>query len=146
MQACDSLVELVERLLIKRTLGALGLANKAGLAVAGTAKVEGAIAGGGVAALVHGAEASDDGVNKLDRRYLAMCRDANRRPMIVRDLTIEQLSLALGRSNVVHAALTTGGATDLFMSEARRLHQYKAERLDRPDGKQAASRLPERRV
>ena len=45
---------------------------------------------------------------------------------IVTSLSTEQLSLAIGRSNVVHAALIQGGATQRFLSEAERLERYRS--------------------
>jgi len=38
---------------------------------------------------------------------------------------LEELSLALGRENVVHAALRVGGLADRFMAECRRLKDYR---------------------
>jgi len=45
---------------------------------------------------------------------------------IVSELTIDQISLAIGRSNVVHAAIISGGAAARLMDEARRLQRYRA--------------------
>jgi hypothetical protein len=36
------------------------------------------------------------------------------------------MSLAMGRANVVHAALKQGGAAEKFLSEARRLARFRA--------------------
>ena len=124
------LPDIVERLLVKRVCDALSLVNKAGLLVTGHAKVENAIGNGAAHVLVHGHDASRDGINRLDRQYNAMSRDAGRAPRIVLDLSIEQLSLALGRSNVVHAALKTGGVTGFFLSEVERLQRYRSEKPD----------------
>lgn len=128
--ASPDLPDVVERLLVKRVLDALSLANKAGLLVAGHAKVEAAIASGQPVALVQASDASPDGTVRLQRQFQAMCRDAGRTPRVVRNLSIEQLSLALGRENVVHAALKTGGVADLFLTEADRLQRFQAETLD----------------
>ena len=124
------LPDIVERLLVKRVCDALSLANKAGLVLTGTGKVEGAIGNGTAHVLLHGHDAASDGVNRLNRQYFAMSRDANKQPLILLDLSIEQLSLALGRSNVVHAALKTGGVTGFFLSEVERLQRYRSEKPD----------------
>ena len=50
----------------------MSLANKAGLVVAGFAKVEELIAAGRAVALVHAADAAVDGVEKLDRKFKAL--------------------------------------------------------------------------
>jgi hypothetical protein len=41
-------------------------------------------------------------------------------------LSSAELSLAMGRSNVVHAALARGGAATRFSREAERLRRYRA--------------------
>jgi hypothetical protein len=40
-------------------------------------------------------------------------------------LTSEQLDLALGRSNVIHAALLAGPASDTFLSRSHMLVRYR---------------------
>jgi hypothetical protein len=40
-------------------------------------------------------------------------------------LTSEQLDLALGRSNVIHAALLAGPASDTFLSRSQMLVRYR---------------------
>lgn len=126
IKVAADLPDLVERLILQRTGGAFGIAKKAGLVLAGFTKVDTAIAGGTAVALVHGCDASVDGADRLDRRFNAMCRDSGLVPRIVRALTIEQISLALGRANVVHAALTRGGAAELFLDEAGRLGRFRS--------------------
>jgi hypothetical protein len=46
--------------------------------------------------------------------------------LILRELTSEQMSLAIGRPNVVHAALSAGGATTKFLNEASRMTRYRS--------------------
>ncbi len=142
VKADTGLPDLVEALMIRRMAGALSLANKAGLALTGFSKVDKTIAHGGVLVLLHGCDGSADGMEKLDRRYLAMCRDAGQTPLIDRTFAIAQLSLALGRSNVVHAALMTGGAAQNFLSEAGRLQRYRTGRQDVEQQATAAEPLP----
>ena len=81
---------------------------------------------GRIALLVHGSDAAEGGRDKLDREFLAVNRAAERPAPIVTLLTIEQISLAMGRANVVHAGLTQGGATDRVSSEAERVKRYRA--------------------
>src|SRR6476661_3949072 len=59
------LLDLVDRLLARAALDALAMANKAGRVAAGFERVDSAIASGRLAALIHAAEASPDGVRKL---------------------------------------------------------------------------------
>ncbi len=116
---------LVEQLMVARTVQALSLANKAGLVVTGFSKVDAEVGRGAVMIVVHAAEAAIDGSNKLDRKHVAIATDQGRTVQIVRELTIAQLDLATGRENVVHAALSAGGATTRFSIEAERLGRYR---------------------
>jgi hypothetical protein len=121
---------MVGDLLLKRVLGLLSMANKAGLVVTGFTKCERALERGEAFALLHALEAGKDGVGKLDRR-LAILLDADgikgkaleRR--VIRFLTNAELSLAIGRPNVVHAALRAGGAGKALLAEAERLLRYR---------------------
>lgn len=120
------LPDMVERLLVKRAMDALSLANKAGLVTTGFTRIEAAIAAGSVAALLHGQEAAADGAGKLDRRFQAACKQIGKPAPVIQELTVEQMSLALGRSNVVHAALSAGGATTNFLNEVGRVTRYRS--------------------
>jgi uncharacterized protein len=108
----------VERLIRERCLAALALANKAGRVVLGFAKVESALDKPTIAALLHAVEAADDGCRKLDRKLPPATKP-------LRMFTSAELSLAMGRGNVVHAALIKGGASGKFLEEAERLTRYK---------------------
>jgi len=123
--ASPDLAQAVDALILKRVLQALSLANKAGLVSSGFDKVEALVEGGRAAVLLHGFDAAAGGRQKLDRKFTAIQRDKGKVAPIVDWLTIEQLSLAIGRSNVVHAGLTNGGATKRFLSEAERLRRYR---------------------
>ena len=57
---------MVDRLLARSALGALGLARKAGAVALGAAKVEAAVRSGAALFVLHAPEASDDGVRKID--------------------------------------------------------------------------------
>jgi predicted RNA-binding protein YlxR (DUF448 family) len=120
------LAERLDTLLVKRAGETLSLANKAGLVVAGFDKVQAALDGTGVTAVLHGTDAAADGRSKIDRKYKAIQASRGRPAVIVDVLTIAQLSLAIGRGNVVHAALIPGGLSDRFLDEAGRLWRYRA--------------------
>lgn len=122
----EGLADLVERLLISRLENALSLANKAGQLVAGFTKVDKALDGGQIAVLAQASDASDDGRDKLARKFRAIAALNGRTAAIVDLLTTEQMSLAIGRPNVVHAGLIPGGATDGFLVEAERLMRYRS--------------------
>jgi uncharacterized protein len=127
VNADPDLADRVEQLLIRRTGEALAIANKAGQVVTGFAKVDSELSKGAVAVLIHASEAAEDGSHKLDRKYAAVTADYGQTPQIVTELTIAQLDLAMGRENVVHAALSAGGATTRFSIEAERLGRYRLQ-------------------
>ena len=104
----------------------LSLVNKTGLVVTGFAKVEKAVASATeIAGMLHATDAGDDGVRKmgqvLSRRY---GEAAARIPRVIL-FASSQMDLALGRANVIHAALKTGPAAEAFFSRARRLTLYR---------------------
>jgi predicted RNA-binding protein YlxR (DUF448 family) len=111
-----------ERLLEQAALDALAIAGKAGLVVAGFSKATAALENDEAVALLHAADASPEGVRKLD----AILRRHRGNPLpVIEFLTSAQLDLALGRPNVVHAALLAGSASDTFLSRSRRLERYR---------------------
>lgn len=109
---------------------ALSLANKAGSVVTGFAKVEAAIREGGLAALIHASEATEDGRRKL----AGALRNRNGGTMsaipVIDDLAGQELDLALGRSHVIHAALVAGAGSDGFLARWRRLRIYRGLAAD----------------
>ena len=122
-KAPEGLAAQVDRLLAGAALSALSLANKAGGAVFGHAKVEEAIARGRVLALIHAKEAADDGCRKLDGKARGM-GDGSPVPAI-RAFGTDQLGLASGRTNVIHAALIQGGAARKFLAATARVERYR---------------------
>jgi len=122
----DDLPNLVERLLVKRVGEALSLTNKAGLLVAGFAKIEGLLEQGRAVILIHASDAAADGVEKLNRKFKALVGPDGCENSILAELTSAELSLAIGRPNVVHAAASEGGASQRMLQEAVRLRRYRA--------------------
>jgi hypothetical protein len=111
-----------ERLLEQAVIDALAMAHKAGLVAAGFGRAATALEREDVVALLHAAEASPDGVRKLD----AAVRQGRSQPLpVIEFLTSAQLDLALGRPNVVHAALLAGPASDTLLSRSRRLERFR---------------------
>jgi predicted RNA-binding protein YlxR (DUF448 family) len=122
----DDLADAVERLLRERVVSALSMANKAGLVVAGFVKVEKALSSEPIAVLLHAREGADDGVEKLERRARATSADSGEQICIVRVLESDEMSLAIGRENVIHVAARTGGASRALSKAASRLEHYRS--------------------
>jgi len=115
---------LVERLLRQSALEALSMANKAGQVVTGFERVKAALGEGRVEVLVHASEAGADGRQKLDD----VRADKNgEKPAIIRLFTGKQLDLALGRPNVVHAALFGHPASRVFLAHSLRYERWREE-------------------
>ncbi len=55
---------------------------------------------------------------------MAVRQAKERNAPLVTSLSTAQLSLAMGRANVVHAALTSGALANRFLSEAERFVRY----------------------
>ncbi len=133
-----SLPDELEALLRQDCLQFLSLVNKAGLVVAGFAKVEAAIESGHIAGLLHAADGGADGVRKLGQALRRRFGDNQQRPQI-KLFAGEQLDLALGRTNVIHAALLAGATSEAFVTRCRRLTAYRSNALPEQDGRVLAS-------
>jgi uncharacterized protein len=117
------MVSRTERLLVSAALDALAMAAKAGLVAAGFTKAAAALQRQDVVALLHAVEAPADGIRKLDGGF---SRHAKDRPVVViQILRSAQLDLALGRPNVVHAALLAGTPGETFLARLRRLERFR---------------------
>ncbi|MGL4241149.1 MAG: RNA-binding protein [Beijerinckiaceae bacterium] len=134
------LVDMVDRLLSADARQFLSIANKAGLVIAGFAKVEAALAGGKVRAVVSASDASEDGRRKLRQ---AARRHAGTRqpPPVATVLAGREMDLALGRENAIHAALLAGAASDAFLARCARLEQFRTggPRGMRPDAEEISA-------
>ncbi len=138
VEVLPTLADLIDGLMEKDALQALALANKAGRVVAGSTKVQGSIGPKVPAALVHASDGSADGLRKVEaavRRLMGDEADAIPR---IRDFRSDQLDLALGRTNVIHAAVAAGSAGEAFVSRARRLERYRGA----PPARAAGSARP----
>jgi uncharacterized protein len=122
--AAPGLADEVDRLLEADALQFLSLVNKAGQVVTGAAKVEAAIAAGKAVGLVHASDGGADGIDKLDRLFRRHGGGAD--GVSINIFASRQLDLALGRTNVIHAALIAGAASTAFLAKAERLMQFRA--------------------
>lgn len=124
-KAAETLPEDIDRLLEKEALQALSIVNKAGGVTCGAAKIEQSIDRGFVEFLTHARDGSPDGTRKLNQR---VARQRGVPPDQVETVDLfesAQLDLALGRTNVIHAAVKRGPAAEFFLSRCRRLTAYR---------------------
>ena len=106
--------ERIEAALRQATLDRLGMEARSGNLINGSDRVEIAARQGKVHLLIHAADAGEDGRRKLDQAWRVGGPDetvnANGGQGLLFPVERTILSLALGRENVVHAALTDRAA------------------------------------
>lgn len=123
------LPEIVGRLMKARALQAVAMANKAGQVVCGAVKIEKAFAQR-LLALIHASDGSRDGVQKLNHRFRAASgADAP----VFAVFRSEDLDMALGRSNVIHAALTEGSAARACLQWLEKVTIFEGKELNSVD-------------
>lgn len=116
----------------QRFVSGLAMARKAGQLVTGAGKVKAAIESGEILALITATDAAEDGRNKMAQALRALhyaAEEAGEAAFTVPHLELlssDQLGLALGLENVIHAALTTGAAAQSALDKGLRLARYNA--------------------
>jgi uncharacterized protein len=144
VRAAPSLATDTEALLERFATDALAMAAKAGQVISGFAKVSDALQQQTrVRALIHASDGAADGIRKLDAIAGQIGRNSGHAAEIalINVLTSEQLDLALGRSNVIHAALLAGPASDTFLSRSHMLVRYRMADDDRSAAKNVGKNL-----
>ena len=129
-EASATLAATVDALLERDALQSLSMANKAGLVVAGAFKVDLAIENGDVAALVQASDGASDGAQKRARALRARFGDTCGTIPWIYLFSSSQLGLALGKANVIHAAVKSGAAAAAFIARAERLRRFRDSAAD----------------
>ncbi len=125
VRVSSSLAADTDHLMIRGLIDALAMAAKAGQTVSGFSKVEGTLAARQAIALLHATDGAADGIRKLDALAHKMALDSAELA-IVSVLATDELDLALGRANVVHAALLAGTASKTFLSRYQTLFRFRS--------------------
>src|SRR5216684_2797451 len=120
------LADELDGLLERSALNALSIAHKAGLVILGFAKVETAVATAPLVALIRARDAGEASGRRL-ATALRRRADHGAGAKIVEVFPSAQLDLALGRLNVVHAALLAGRASETFLVRWRFLEYFRAD-------------------
>jgi uncharacterized protein len=118
-------VDETERLLARSALDALAIAGKAGRVLTGFVKVETALARENIVALIHAADAAPEGVRKIESAWRRRFGADAEKILVITTFTSAQLGLALGRANVIHAALLAGAASETLIDRVMRLHRFR---------------------
>jgi uncharacterized protein len=128
--------DMIEAALRKSALDRLGLEARAGNLTTGSERIETAARRGQVALLIHAADASAEGRRKLDQAWrVGSDREGSGAQGLVFPEGRAILSLALGRENVVHAAIIDRAAAARV---TRALDRWRAF-IGREDGLSAAT-------
>ena len=126
----EDLADRVERLLTRRCIDLLGLANRAGLVVCGFEKTADRLAAGRTAVLVQACDAAEGGRSKLR----AQARAAGADVAVAETLTAEELGEALGGRPRVHVAVGRGPLANRFQVESGRLAALRGRANSRTHG------------
>ena len=148
VEVSPALADETGALLRRAVLDALAMAAKAGEVVAGFMKVERALGEARVTALIHASDGAADGTRKLNAtahgilaRQTAENGEIGDIPAplpVINVLTTDELDLALGRSNVIHAALLAGAAGKTVLLRSDALARFRKDSDTTAAGEQAS--------
>jgi hypothetical protein len=122
VRASADLPERVESLLVKRILDHLGLARRSGVLIYGFDNVARSFESRRKPhVLVEARDAAQDG----RRKVLAAAKRSGVDPKMIDILNASEISMALGRENVIHAALFPGPLAERLVLDAERLGGFR---------------------
>jgi len=121
MKPAADLADMVDSLLFRRCLDQLGLARREGVLISGFEKALANIRSGKAAWIIEAADGSADGRGKL----LSLARHMTPPPKVCGVFTADDLGLALGLENAIHAVLLEGGRADRWTIEVERLAGFR---------------------
>lgn len=116
---------LVDTLLAQAALGSLGLARKAGKVVFGATQVDKAVRSGEALVVLHAHEAASDGVRKIDQARRATVHLGGPEIAAYKVFSDAEMGLALGGTNVIHAAVLAGDAGKAAAKRIVALDRYR---------------------
>jgi predicted RNA-binding protein YlxR (DUF448 family) len=116
---------LVDGLLARSALGMLGLARKAGAVIFGATKVEAAVRSGEALLVLHAEEAAEDGVRKISQARRATVHLGGPAIRAYKLFPEAEFGLALGGTNVIHAAVLASDAGTAVQKRMVALDRYR---------------------
>jgi predicted RNA-binding protein YlxR (DUF448 family) len=142
LRASTDLGAVTDQLLERAALDSLSIAGKARDVVTGFSKVEAALNRDNPIAVLHASDGSEDGLRKL--KALLRRNEEHEAPEtpVIRVFSGAQLDLALGRSNVIHAALLAGPASQGFLTRCQRMMRFRTGEMEMPGQKRAFDKEP----
>jgi predicted RNA-binding protein YlxR (DUF448 family) len=122
LHAAADLADTVESQLVRRCLDQLGLARREGVLISGFEKSAASIRAGKAAWVIEASDGASDGRGKI----LALARHQTTK--VCGAFSADDLSLALGLENAIHAVLLLGGRADRWTTEVERLAGFRSLR------------------
>ncbi|HAU22670.1 MAG TPA: DUF448 domain-containing protein [Erythrobacter sp.] len=120
-----NLPDLVEQALRKALTDRLGLEMRAGSIVLGSDRIAEQARQGRLSLLLHAADAGEDGRKKLDQALrVGLDEEGSGKRGSILPLDRAALSVALGRDNVVHLAVSNAAAAERIANALRRLLHF----------------------
>lgn len=126
----------IARALRQAALDRLGLEARSGTLITGADRIETAARAGQVTLLIHAADAREDGCRTLDQAW-RVGGSSQRALIFPEDRSI--LSMALGRENVVHVALTDPAAASRVSNALARWRVFNDPRTGQDGGVPASA-------
>lgn len=132
----SDLADVIDQLMTKSAMGAIGLARKAGSAIFGAAQVEKAVRSGKALAVMHSKSGAPDGVRKIDQARRATIHLGGPRIEAFSLFGPEEMDLAFGSGNVIHAAIMDAGPGNAALKKLKTLKIFReiADEQDMPEG------------
>jgi predicted RNA-binding protein YlxR (DUF448 family) len=125
VEIASDLPERIEQALARAALDRLGMEARSGTLINGADRVEQAARAGKIQLLLHAADAGADGRRKLDQAWrVGGSEDIGHRHGLEIPAERTILSMALGRENVVHVALTDPGAAARVLAALTRWRAF----------------------
>ena len=116
-QPMDDITQEIERQLLQRCIGLLGMAKKSGVAVLGFDQVRAYIRKQPPGWLIEASDGAEDGRNKVHFLSKAIYEDVK----VAGAMSSAELGIAFGREHVIHALLEQGSLSDAFSIAYQRL-------------------------
>lgn len=133
----------IENALRRALTERLGLEMRSGTLILGTARIAETARAGGVEALYHASDSSEDGRKKLDQAWrVGEEREGSGARGAILPLDRAALSVALGRDNVVHLALADPKAAARVNAPLQRLLHFLGAETGPADTNSGGERLP----
>lgn len=126
----DQLADIIEQLLVRRCLSLLGIARRAGEAVAGFEKVREMIRGGRAGLMLFASDGAADGRRKIEAAARGASGGAVSEMAAVDVFSSEELGGIFGRGAAVNVAVAEGAICARLLTECNRLAGFRPAKAE----------------